>query len=190
MNCFLKMNYHSKSAIFGFGFLFLFLSTISCAVSSAPNVSEIIQTQQPSISGRYEATFTSSSSTFTISGTCDKNSYGTEYSTNDGSSWTDLGDCTNGTFSFNVLVLSTLSVKIRSRTKFAYTGTTNVAVRLAIPPTANLLTFVSASGNARSSFTEPTLNFTMSPFLTGKRTSPAAQTYKLDLHATGIAYAP
>ncbi len=171
--------------------IFFSLSTlVSCVQSSSPNVSEIIETLQPTINGQSDISFTSSSSIFNIAGACDTKSFGTEYTINGGTSWTDLGLCTTGAFNFNVVVYTNARVEIRSRTKFSYTKSAVASIRVVIPPTANLLTFVTASNSALSSLTSPTLSFTMSSYMTGQREPPILNTYNMDTLTTGIVYAP
>ena len=165
------------------------LGQIGCAVSSSPNVSEIVATARPTISGSYDISLTASSSIFNVSGTCSTTSFGTEYSIDSGVTWTDLGLCSTGTYSFNVVVFSTLIVQVRSRTKFAATESSYGRIRVIIPPTARLLTFVTASNSANSSLTAPRLSFTMSPYLSGKRSS-GVNTWNMDHLTTGIVYAP
>ncbi len=185
-----RKNKQTSRLLAGMFFIFSISILSACVQSSSPNVTELIPTERPAIGGQYNVTLTSSSSTFNIAGTCDTKSYGTEYTSNGGATWIDLGPCTTGTFTFNVVIVSTARVEIRSRTKFAFTSSTIANVRVVIPPTANLLSLVTASHSDVSSLTSPTLSFTMSPYMTGKREPPALSTFNMDHLTTGIAYGP
>lgn len=196
----MKKHFETKrnsNFLFGNTKLYLVCSSffiLSCVESPAPEVRELIPTGRPTIQGVYDISLTASSSTFTIAGTCDTKSYGIQYSTNGGSSWTDLaGGCSTGNYTFNVIVFNQLNVLVRAKTKFSYTPNSIARLRLILPPTAPLLAFVSASQSPYSSLTEPRLAFTMSSVSTGARTLvplPAPLgTYGMDLHVTGTVYA-
>lgn len=167
---------------------------LSCVESPSPDVKELIPTGRPTIQGVYDISLSASSSTFIISGTCDTKSYGLQYSTNLGQTWTDLaGGCSTGNYSFNVLVANQMTVYVRARTQFAFTLNSTARLRVILPPTAPLLTFVSSGQSSVSSLSEPRLSFTMSSVSTGERTATVLPgpvgSYHMDHHVTGIVYA-
>lgn len=163
------------------------IALISCQASPPPVVEEIDKTFQPTISGGTNVNLTASSLIFVVTGTCDPRSVSTEYSTNNQSTWTNIGPCTNGTYSFTVNVFSTLTVKVRSKTSFSHTKASVAFITSTNTTTNALLNFVSSSRSDLANVSEPTLSFTMPTFMTGVRTNPPSN-FNMNLHPTGIVY--
>ncbi|MFN8945206.1 MAG: hypothetical protein ACK5WZ_11370 [Pseudobdellovibrionaceae bacterium] len=164
------------------------IALISCQASPPPIVEEIDKTFQPTIFGGTNVNLTASSLTFVVTGTCDPRSVSTEYSTNNGSTWTNIGPCANGTYSFSVNVFSTLTVKVRSKTSFYHTQASVAYITSTNTTTNVVLTFVTASRSDLANMSAPTLSFTMPAFMTGVRTNPPSD-FNINLHPTGVVYA-
>jgi hypothetical protein len=159
----------------------------SCHVSPSPEVQEIFKTEQPTFMGSYTINLNVTSVLYTLTGTCDKKSKATEYSVNDGVTWVDLGPCTTGNFSINLLVFTTLKVLLRSRTAFAYTNVSIANLTNSSPATNAVYSLVTASRSQSTSTTQPSLSFTMPSFMTGARPS-GTTTFNIDHHPVGITY--
>ncbi len=170
--------------------LLLGVSSVSCSKSSPPQVREIIVTAMPTIMGESMANLSTSTSRFVVRGTCDIRSNGLQYSLDQGQSWVDIpGGCPpSREYAFEILVLTSVEVWVRAGTRYAFTNAARGQVRLVIPPTGRLLTFVSGSSSPLSSNTEPRLVATMPSTFTGYPPEPE-DTVKMDLHVTGVVYA-
>lgn len=174
---------------FGIIILIAHFALLGCVKSSSPTVSELIPTGQPSIDGLISPYISTSTSNYTVTGTCDINSYGLVYSVDSGATWTDVpGGCSSGTYSVTVLVLSSIQFWIRSKTQYSYTGTTAATIRHVLAPSSPYFTVVSAAGSPYSSVTQPKMSLIIPSFSTGTRNS-ALQTWNIDLHSIGIGYA-
>ena len=161
---------------------------ISCQASPPPQVEEIDKTVQPTIAGGTNVNLTASSLVFVVTGTCDRRSLSTQYSTNSGVAWTDIGPCSNGTYSFSVNVFSTLTVRVRSKTSFSHTKESIAYITSTNTTTNVVLNFVTASRSDLANPTTPTLSFTMPAFMTGVRTNTPSD-FNINLHPTGVVYA-
>ena len=126
------------------GLLCSVLFLVACkGVISSEIISTKKQINQPTFSGQTNASFTSTSLTYTVNGECDTNSKGTEWSL-DQSTWTDLGKCTSGTFSFNVTVTGTIVVYARAKTSSGVTAASQASITYMLPPTTMQFSFVNA----------------------------------------------
>lgn len=145
---FLKfMNLKYKQCLFVCMAHFFLISTVACTKSPGGSVEELIKTDPPMFNGQLTATFYSPSSTYLLTGSCDRISYATEWSY-DNSSWTEFagqGGCPNGTFSLSVNFSGRKRVYVRSRTKTGYTATAIATIRLLLPPTSPNLHFANGS---------------------------------------------
>lgn len=158
----------------------------ACSPSPMPGVTELIPTLAPTMLGKRKIDLTSPSVFYWVIGTCDVRAYGLERSLDEGKTWTDMECPEDGKLRFRVKVDQEIHVWLRSRTKYAYTSTTKGKITFRVPPTAPLLTFVTASSSPRYSKIDPKLVYSMG-YYTGEPSSEG-RPFKVDLHLTGIAY--
>jgi hypothetical protein len=118
-----------------------------CTKSPSGSVEELIKTRTPTFGGQTTAFFRTPSTTYQLNGECDPIGYALVWSLNE-HSWSDVpGGCSNGAFSITVGVIRQVKVYVRSKTKTGFTPSGVATVRLQLPPTSPVMSFVSA-GNA------------------------------------------
>ena len=138
--------------------------------------SEIISTKkeinQPTFSGKTNASFTSSSITYVVNGECDTNSKGTEWSL-DQSTWTNLGKCTSGTFSFNVTVTGTVVVYARAKTASGVTAVSQASITYMLPPTTMQFSLVNAGYQGHETLGQADMQYGLESTMTASTLSNA-----------------
>ncbi len=132
----------AKAVIVAFSCAFL----MSCAESHSPNTEELITVQPPTINNTLNNGFlTTPTKDFVITGTCDVTGAGMQYQ-RDGGAWVDFSPgCVNGAWSLQQSLVKLLTISIRSKSKFRFTGTATVTARFVLPPTSPSMQLV-ASG--------------------------------------------
>lgn len=162
----------------------MILSILAAGCSPSPSSEELIKTDIPTFDGSENYSATTPTTSFVLLGTCDKKSYGLEYSY-DGVSWTLLAnDCATGRFSMQLVVRSIVNVLVRAKTKMGHTAAAKATVRFVLPPTSPSFQIVS-SGNAVDD-TERKVQFTSSTV--GEEGHLSSATMNLQTGVTGITY--
>lgn len=122
------------------------ISFASCAkTSSDPQIEELIKTRAPTFQGQAAKTYIVPGTFNTISGECDPISKGLEYSFNNSAWTTFVSGCVSGDFSVNVISTPRRLLYVRAKTKTGYTSTAVATVRLALPPTSDMVAAVVSS---------------------------------------------
>lgn len=132
-----------------------------CTKSPQGSVEELVKTRQPSFGGMTNRRFISPSSSFVLNGECDPLSYGLFYSY-DQATWTEIPEgCSNGTFSITVSVTTTVTVYVRSQTKFDFTQPGIATIQIERPPTSPFMKLTSsgAASDDSATGTQNEMNF-------------------------------
>jgi hypothetical protein len=127
--------------------------TAGCVESPSGSVTEIILISPPTFMGNLVQNYsTPSLGVYNISGECDNLSYGLEYSTDGGSTWTvHPPGCVAGAFSFNVtLVSGQTTVLVKAKTRYSYTVPGQAIVRVTPAPTSPHFQAMSSGGVTQS----------------------------------------
>jgi hypothetical protein len=167
----------------------MLMSTTACIKSPAPKVTELLQISPPIfdyVGG--EGLQITPSRVVELTGRCDRNSYGLEYSLTNGDSWIVIpGACpSNGRFSFILKVSRVQDVLIRAKTKFTYTEESRVTVKYVLPPSSPVLSLVSSASSDDDEF-DPSMANVMAPTFSG--TPLASANTRLHTHIPGMVYA-
>lgn len=144
-----RLKYLNQEDKVGIG-LFIMIALTACAPSPNPKVQDLVSLSPPTLNGITERAFTSSSNVFVLSGECDSNSLGMEYSKDmAGGNWLEIPDgCSNGTFSIAIKLTKGIeTVYVRGRGRFTFTDAAIARIRYLLPPTAPLITAVSSSAS-------------------------------------------
>jgi hypothetical protein len=167
----------------------ILMTSTACIKSPAPNVTELLQISPPIfdyVGG--EGLKITPSRVVELTGSCDRHSYGLEYSLDNGDSWIVIpGACpTNGRFSFILQVSRVQDVLIRAKTKFTYTEESRVTVKYVLPPSSPVLSLVSSASSDDDEF-DPSMANVMATTFSG--TPLASANTRLHTHIPGMVYA-
>ncbi len=115
-----------------------------CIQSPEGTVEDFNKATQPTFGGATTRSFTTPSADYILNGECDPLSYAIEWSTNQ-VTWTEVpGACPAKTFSIRVYLNREITVYVRAKTKFTYTGTSVANITLVLPPTSPYLKLTSS----------------------------------------------
>ncbi len=119
----------------------------ACAKSPSPSISPSVKIDPPKFDGNITK-LTTATQAFTLTGTCDSDVDGLQYSL-DGTTWSDVGGgcTTTGTFTLRANVNRTMTVSVRAKVKIFFSEPAQVVVSFVPPPTSTTLTFVSSSNS-------------------------------------------
>jgi hypothetical protein len=159
-----------------------------CFKSPPPTITELLQVSPPIFDYTHGNGFMLTSSRLTeLTGRCDRNSYGLEFSLNGGQSWAAVtGACPTGRFAFKIQVPKSAEVFIRAKSKFSVTEASFIKVRYVIPPTSPTLSLVSSASSDDDEY-EPKAASIISSTFSGTPMNSAS--YRVQIHVPGIVYA-
>jgi hypothetical protein len=147
-----------------FGSALAVLSLAACAKSPSPTISPSVNIESPKFDGNITK-LTTATQSFVLTGTCDRDVDGLQYSL-DSTTWTDVsGGCT-GTFTIRANVNRTLTLSVRAKVKIFFSDMAQVLVSFVPPPTSTSLTFVSSSNSDSDS--NPNVVNTLGPSFSGQ----------------------
>ena len=183
-----SLNHYCPKVLRDFAILaFVTFFVTACTQSSSPTVEDLIKVDAPTVEGLQQKSYTTSSITFTVQGTCDMQASLTEYSVDSGSTWTTI-TCAASHYSVTVSMAEVVvAVQVRSRGKFTYTSAAEADLKLVMAPTSNEVAFVQSSASHKSDFIKTgTQNAIMSNFTTATITDG---TVNIDSGVVEAAYA-
>lgn len=126
-----------KLRIVAAGWILVVSSLVGCKVSTSGSVVELVKTRTPTFGGSESRVYLSPSTTFVLTGECDRISFGLFYSY-DRSNWIEIPEgCPENRFSLTINFNREIKVYVRSRLKNGeYTPEAVATIRLILPPTS------------------------------------------------------